>query len=246
MSGAEIAIVLGASLVGAFIKSVTGMGYPLIAVPLITLVLGVEEAVVIVAAPNVTANALLCLGAREGRHDTRDLPPVLLLGIVGAVIGTFALVSVPEEPLLVALVVTIVLFVVNYVRSPELPIDPATSSRWAPVVGGVAGLMQGAVGVSGPVVAAWYHSYRLPKQAYVFTVTLIFGVSGGVQLAVLAATGAFDADLALASALAFVPVLAMIPVGTALRARLGGVAFERAVLAVLLASALALVLRLVA
>src|SRR5690606_30057777 len=112
-----------------------------------------------------------------------------------------------------------------------------------PVVGTAAGVMQGAVGVSGPVVAAWYHGYRLPKQTYVFTVTLVFGVAGAVQLAVLAATGAFDRSLVVASALAFIPVLAMIPVGTALRARLGGKGFERAVLVVLLCSAVALVLR---
>ena len=245
MTGAEIAVVLAASLLGAFVKSVTGMGYPLIAVPLITLVLGVEDAVVIVAAPNVTANALLCLGARDGRDDARDLVPLVGLGMVGAVFGTFALVSVPEEPLLLALVATIAAFVVNYVRSPELRIDPLTATRWSPGVGTVAGLMQGAVGVSGPVVATWLHGYRLPKQAYVYSVTLIFGLSGLVQLVLLGASGEFDADRTTVSLLAFVPVLAMIPVGTALRARLAGRTFERAVLLVLVASALALVARVV-
>ncbi|MDE0802817.1 MAG: hypothetical protein OSA99_05785, partial [Acidimicrobiales bacterium] len=93
--------------------------------------------------------------------------------------------------------------------------------------------------------ATWLHGYRLPKQTYVFSVTLIFGLSGFVQLVLLAASGEFDADRTLVSALAFVPVLAMIPVGTALRARLGGRTFERAVLVVLVVSALALVVRVV-
>lgn len=245
MSGVEIAVVLGASLLGAFVKSVTGMGYPLLAVPLITLVLGVEDAVVIVAAPNVTANALLCFGAREARHEARDLGTLVGFGMAGAVVGTFALVSVPEDPLLVALVVTIAAFVLNYLRAPEVAIDPVTATRFAPAVGIVVGLMQGAVGVSGPVVATWLHGYRLPKQTYVFAVTLIFGLSGLVQLVLLATSGAYDLTLAAVSALAFVPVLAMIPVGTSLRARLGGPAFERAVLGVLVASAVALVYRIV-
>ncbi|MDZ7673524.1 MAG: sulfite exporter TauE/SafE family protein [Acidimicrobiales bacterium] len=245
MTGAEIAVVVGASLIGAFIKSVTGMGYPLIAVPLITLVLGVEDAVVVVSAPNVVANFLLCAGARDGRHEARDLRPIVVFGMAGAVVGTFALVSVPEEPLLLALIATIVLFVVNYLRAPELPIDPATATRWSPAVGSVVGVMQGAVGVSGPVVAAWYHAYRLPKQTYVFTVTLVFGLAGLVQLLVILATGEYTLDRAVASAAAFLPVLATIPVGTALRARLGGRGFEQAVLAVLVASAAALVARVV-
>ena len=243
MTGAEIAVVLGASLLGAFVKSVTGMGYPLLAVPLITLVLGIEDAVVIVAAPNVTANFLLCWHAREGRADSRDLPVLVGTAFAGAILGTFLLVSVPEEPLLLLLALTIALFVVNFLRSPELRLQPSTTQRWSPVVGSIAGIMQGAVGVSGPIVGAWMHGYRLRAHAYVFSVTAIFGVSGLVQLALLGAAGEVTAQRALVSAMAFVPVLAMIPVGTRLRVRLGGRGFEHAVLAVLLASGAALVLR---
>jgi uncharacterized membrane protein YfcA len=243
MTGAEIAVVLGASLLGAFVKSVTGMGYPLIAVPLITLVLGIEDAVVIVAAPNLAANAVLCFGARHGSDDARDLGALVGWGFAGAFLGTLALVNVPEDPLLIVLAATIVAFVVNSVRSPQLAVDLATSRRWSPVVGGVAGVMQGAVGVSGPVVATWLHGYRLPKDTYVFSVTAIFGVSGAVQFGLLLAAGEVTARRFVVSALAFVPVLAMVPIGTRLRARLGGSGFERAVLAVLVASGLALVVR---
>ena len=228
-------------MLGAFVKSVTGMGYPLIAVPIITLALGIEDAVVIVAAPNLILNAALFYGARRGRGEARDLPVLVGAGFVGAFVGTFALVSVPEDPLLIALALTIVGFVVTFVRSPELRIDPETSTRWAPAVGAFAGVMQGAVGVSGPVVATWLHGYRLPKQAYVFSVTAIFGVSGAVQFGLLVAAGKLTATRVGVSGLALVVVLAMVPVGTRLRHRLGGPAFERAVLAVLVASGLALV-----
>ena len=241
MTGADIAVVLVASLVGAFVKSITGMGYPLIAVPIISLALGVQDAVVIVAAPNLAANAILCFGARADRQHTRDLPKLVGFGLVGAMVGTVALVNVPEDPLLIALAITIGVFVANYLRSPELRIAPATSARWAPAVGAVAGLMQGAVGVSGPVVAAWMHGYRLSKQAYVFAVTLIFGATGFVQLVLLTATGEYDAERLAVSALAFIPVLAMIPVGSTLRRRLAGAQFDRAVLGVLVLSGLALV-----
>lgn len=243
MTGFEIAVVLAASLVGAFVKAVTGMGYPLLAVPLITLVLGIEDAVVVVAAPNVTMNFLLCWDARRGRHEARDLPALVGFSFAGAFVGTFLLVSVPEEPLLLVLAFTIAAYVVNYLRTPQLRLEPATTHRWSPLVGSVAGVMQGAVGVSGPIVAAWLHGFRLPPRAYVFSVTAIFGVSGAVQLSLLTAAGEFTADRALVSALAFVPVLAMIPVGTRLRARLGGRGFELAVLAVLVASGVALPVR---
>jgi uncharacterized protein len=244
MTAATIALVLGASLVGAFVKSVTGMGYPVLAIPLITLAMGIEDAVVIVAAPNLAMNLLMCAHARDARHESRDLRRLLGWGILGAAAGTFALVRLPEEPLLVVLIVTIAGFVISYLRHPHLQLHPATSRRWAPAVGGTAGVMQGAVGVSGPIVAAWLHGYRLPPQAYVFSITAIFGLSGGVQLILLVAAGELTWERDLVSAAAFLPVLAMIPVGARLRDRLGGRGFEYAVLGILVISGLALVIRL--
>lgn len=243
MTGAEIAIVLGASLLGAFVKSVTGMGYPLLAVPLIALALGIEDAVIIVSGPNAVANAALCWQARGGRSDARDLPVLVTTGFLGAFLGTFLLVTLPEDPLLVLLAVTIVVFVVNFVRSPELRLDPATTHRWSPVVGTIAGVMQGALGVSGPVVGAWMHGYRLTSQAYVFSVTMIFGVAGSVQLVLLALSGRYTGDLVTVSALALIPVVTVLPVGMRWRRRLGGRGFDLAVLAVLLTSGAALVVR---
>lgn len=246
MTGAEILVVLGASLLGAFVKSVTGMGYPVLAVPLIALVLGVEDAVVIVAAPNLAANTLLCLHARTGRGEARDLPRILTFGVLGAAVGTFVLVRFPDEPLVIALVVTIALFLYNAIRAPDLHVPPAVAHRWSPAVGGVAGVMQGAVGVSGPIVAAWIHSYRLSREAYVFSVTAIFGLTGGAQLLLLVAAGEFTAERTLVAVLAFIPVLAMIPLGTRLRGRLDGRGFELAVLGVIATSGAALLLKLVA
>lgn len=245
MTGAEIAVVLGASLLGAFVKSVTGMGYPLLAVPLIALALGIEDAVVIVSGPNAVANFLLCWQARDGRAATRDLPVLVGTSFAGAFLGTFLLVTLPEDPLLVLLALTIVVFVVNYVRSPELRLRASTTRRWSPAVGAIAGVMQGALGVSGPVVGAWLHGYRLTSQAYVFSVTLIFGVSGSVQLVLLALSGRYTLERLGVSVLALIPVLAMIPVGMRSRARLGGFGFDRAVLGVLLVSGAALVVRVV-
>lgn len=243
MTGPELAAVLGASLLGAFVKSVTGMGYPLLAVPLLSLVLGVEDAVVIVAFPNVCANFLLCWHARAGRAEARDLKVLVGTAFLGAFLGTTLLVALPERPLLVLLAATIAFFVVMFLRQPELRLAPETTHRWSPLVGAFAGVMQGALGVSGPVVGAWMHGYRLAPTAYVFSVTMIFGVSGTVQLALLGLAGSVTAERAMASALALVAVLAMLPIGARLRARLAGRGFDLAVLGVLLASGAALVVR---
>ena len=48
MTAGQLGLILLASAIGATVKSVTGLGYPLIAVPIVSLALGVEDAVVIV------------------------------------------------------------------------------------------------------------------------------------------------------------------------------------------------------
>jgi len=243
VTSGQILLVLVASAAGAWVKGVTGLGYPLLAVPLIALGTGVENAVVIVAFPNLAANAYLCWEARLGRGESRDLPRLVVAGVVGAVLGTLALLQLPETPLLLALAVTILVFSVLFLRHPELRMAEATSHRWSPVAGFTSGIMQGAVGVSGPVVATWLHGYRLTKTAYVFSVTLIFGVTGAVQVGVLATQGAFTVDRLQASAVALAAVVVMIPLGLSLRERLAGPTFERAVLGVLVVSAVALLYR---
>jgi len=243
MASIDWTVLLLASAAGMFVKSVTGMGYPLFAVPLASLVVGVENAVVIISLPNAVANALLCHAARGGASGSRDLPRLAASGALGAVVGATALVSLPEWPLLLALVATIVAFIFQYWRAPELRIEAETSRRWSPFVGGAAGIMQGAVGVSGPVVAAWLHGYRLSRDAQVFSVTLLFLVSGLAQAGFLAASGAYTTERLLASAGVLVPVLAMIPIGARIRARLDSRGFEQAVLGVLGISALALLVR---
>jgi uncharacterized membrane protein YfcA len=246
VTGGQLLVVVLASLAGATVKSVTGMGYPVLAVPLITLVLGVEDAVVLVALPNLAANVYLCWESREVRSQTRDLPLLIGFGIVGAVVGTIALVRLPEEPLLIVLALAIGVFVINFFRRPDLAIDPRVATRWSPAIGTITGLLQGAIGVSGPVVATWVHAYRLPPRVFVHTVTLIFGVTGAVQIVVLALQGQFTGERLLAAAAAAVPVAIVTPLGVRLRDRLAGPTFERVVLAVLLVSAASLVVDAVA
>jgi uncharacterized membrane protein YfcA len=242
---AELVLVVAASLVGSFIKSVTGMGFPLVAIPFLTLFIGVENAVAVIAIPNAAANLLLNLDVREHRHETRDLPILVVASIVGAVIGTLVLLQAPEEPIVIGLAVTVFAFVIQRLRSPELRLEPSTTRRWAPAAGAAAGFSQGAVGVSGPIVAMWFHGYRLSKNAYVFSVTALFFVSGLAQLLVLLVSGEYDRDRSTAAALALVATLAMIPLGTRMRDRIGGQTFENLILVLLAVSGVSLILRVV-
>ncbi len=242
MTSTQLLVVVLASLAGATVKSVTGMGYPVVAVPLIALVAGVENAVVIVAIPNVAANAYLCWETRDARAGTRDLGRIIGFGSVGAVVGTIALVNLPDRPLLIMLAITILVFVVQFFRRPELRLSTATTRRYSGPVGFVAGCMQGALGVSGPVVATWIHGYRLSARTYIHSVTMIFGITGLVQLVILVFQGALTWDRTVAMAAAGVTVAAVLPLGVRLRNRLAGESFDHFVLGAIILSAVSLLI----
>lgn len=242
MSGTQLAIVLTAVVIGSVVKAVTGMGLPLIVVPIASLFVDVSDAVVVIALPNVLSNVVL--GARERRSigETRDLATLAVTGIVGAVGGTLLFVNLTETPLVIGLIVAVSGYVVLFVLHPDLRITPRQSKRMAPLVGAVGGTFQGAIGISGPIFGSWIHSYRLPRGAHILSVTFLFFITGITQLTILIANGAMS-GLLTATLLACIPVLGFVPVGTRLRDRVSKRGFDMAIIAMLCLSIIALTAR---
>lgn len=231
-----------AVVIGSVIKAVTGMGLPLIAIPIAALFVDLDDAVVTLAFPNVLANGVLAYRERSHVGETRDLPVLAVAGVAGAIVGAVAFVRLPDEPLVILLIVSIVIYVVAFFAKPDLRTGPERSRQLAPVVGSVAGAFQGAIGISGPVVGSWIHSYRLGRGAHILSVTSLFLVSGATQFVVFAVTGELSGRI-VAMLLACVPVLASIPVGTWLRGRVSPRGFDLAVIAMLIVSVGALAVK---
>ena len=242
VTATELVIVLVAVIIGSLAKAVTGMGLPVIAIPIAALFVDIDTAVVVIAFPNVLANAYLAFRERAHLHATRDLPTLAIAGIIGAVAGTLLFVSVPETPLIIAVIVAIFGYVALFFLHPDLRVGPVRSKRLAPGVGLVAGGFQGAIGISGPIVGSWIHSYRLPRGAHILSVTTLFMLTGFTQLVVLIGHGEFAGRVP-ATLLACIPVFATIPIGTRLRDKVSVRGFDLAIVGVLTVSAAALAIQ---
>ena len=242
MTGPELLVVLCAVVVGAVLKSVTGMGLPIIGIPIISLVVGVEDAVVVIALPNLVLNAALMFRERSHLTETRDLPMLAGAGILGAVIGAFVLLRAPEEPIIAALVAVVAIYVVLFFAAPSLTIDPTTSRRWAPAAGATAGFLQGSIGISGPVVATWIHAYRLPRGAHIASVTSLFLITGVTQFVILLGSGEMSGRW-VAALISVIHALATVPFGASLRDRLSSRGFDLAIVATLSVSVGVLAIR---
>lgn len=241
MSAQTILIIVAAMGVGSFVKGATGQGLPPIAIPVMATFIGVEAAVVIMAIPGIVTNTWLIWTHRNHFRRTRDLGVLLATGMVGAVVGTFLLQRWDENLLSLTLAAMIAVYALVYLVHPDLRLPARVTRFTSPPVGLAAGLLQGATGISGPLMSTYLHGYRLDKETYVLTITTVFQVYALVQAVTLAAVGLYTGDRLALSLLALLPIMAVLPLGARLTGRLSRRTFDYLVLALLVASALKLV-----
>ena len=241
MTGSELAIVIGAMLLGAFVKGAVGTGLPTVAIPVMAGFIGVEEAVVIMAIPTVLTNSWLLWAHRGYVGQSRDLPSLMAFGIVGAVVGAWVLSAVEPVWLMFALAGVVVAYVGLFVFRPQLEVTEVQSRRLSPPVGAASGVLQGATGISGPLLTTYAHALRLPRRAFLFQLAAQIEVFAVAQVAAFAFLGMYSLELLASSLLAIVPAAIALPLGMRLSARLPLATFERLVLVFLVAMAAKLV-----
>lgn len=215
---------------GAFVKGVTGTGLPQIAIPVMAAAIGVERAVIIMAIPGIVSNAWLVRTHREAWPRTRDLPALLTTGLLGAVAGTVVLTTVDGRWLSLVLATVILAYIAVLTRRPHLTLGPTLTRYASPPVGLVAGGLQGATGVSGPLLSTYLHGFGLAPAAYILSLSTLFLAFSAVQVAVLAGLGLYTVELLRDSALALVPIAVMLPLGSRLSRRLPATTFRRVIL----------------
>ncbi len=236
---------LSASIVvcaASMIKGAIGFGFPLLAVPLLSSIMGPKVAIPVVAIPTLLSNVLVI--RRGGAGQAAGALWTLLAGTaVGTVAGALLL-GVLNPRLTAGFVGAVALF---YVAATVLRLTfrvPATSVRRAgPAFGLLAGLMGGATGISSPLLASYLHMLRLEKREFVFWITMTFFVVNIVQVATYFRLGLYEGSVLTTALLACAPMAIGTIAGLALQDRLEPTLFERIVLAVVFIASANLVAR---
>jgi uncharacterized membrane protein YfcA len=241
MSFFDITVIVAAIAVGAFIKGATGGGLPQLAIPVMAVFLGVEHAVVVMAIPGVVANGLLVWSHRAEAPHTRHLPAMLLAGVVGSVVGTMLLHSLDGRVLSGVLALVIVGYIVLALFKPGFTLPDSVTRVGSAPVGLLAGGLQGATGISGPLLTTWLHGFGMPPRAYVFALSSLFFVFSSVQTITLFGVGLYTPSRLLESLLALLPILVALPLGVRAAKRLSAQTFQRVILVLLAASVVSLV-----
>jgi uncharacterized membrane protein YfcA len=210
-------IIFAALLIGSVTKGVTGFGLPMVAVPLLSGLLGVERAVVVMVIPTFVSNAWLLWTHRNRAAEAwRHLPLFLAVGVAGTVLGTGLLTVLSGRALVLILAAWLGLYLLMQLVHPGIRVPERSRGPLGAVVGFAAGLAQGAMGVPGPIVATWFHALRLQPYTYIFSVCAVFFLTSGVQIGSLANFGLWTGGRFFEGLLALVPSVIGLPLGVRL------------------------------
>lgn len=232
--GLAFVIVVLASVV----KGVLGFGFPLIAVPTLASVVGARAAVVAMTIPSLAGNFLVM--ADVGARRLQRWYVILIASLVlGSVAGALLLNRLPVKALALGLglaTLGLLALIGRQVGGSGDRLRP-----WAPLAGLLAGILGGATDVPGPVLVAYLAGVEHDQDRFVFSMTLLFIISGGAQMLTFARSRVYTPHLVLAGLVACIPMAAGTWAGIRWRARLRSETFRRAVLVVVALSALNLV-----
>ena len=207
-------------------RATFGFGDALVAMPLLTLVIGIRVATPIVALMSVTISLAIIWGNWRD-IDMRAAWRLVAAAMVGVPAGVWLLNRVPEQIVIGLLALSLVGFGLYSIVKPSMP--TVRNHLWVYFFGFLAGCLGGAYNTHGPPVLIYGTlqdwspvRFRATLQGFFFPVGLIVLASHGLG-------GLWSDEVFSLYALALLPMLAAIYAGSELSRRISPARFHRLV-----------------
>ncbi len=199
--------------IAGIIKGAIGSGVPVVVVPVLTMLYDVKLAIAVLVAPNLFSNALQVWQYRQHLLPLRFLLSFAVAGGAGIVLGTWGLVAL----------------------SP-------TAKRIVLPVGLLAGVLQGAAGMSAPASVTFLNAMQLERRVFIGSISVFFVAITLVQIPALLSAGILTGERTLYSLGALLVILAAMPIGAQLGRRLPHRWFDNLIMCLLASIALKIIL----
>lgn len=233
MGAVDIGTTVVVVLLAATVQSTTGFGFSLLAVPLLSLAIPTELAVVVAATLGTLTSSAQAIGERA--HGDRPTILRMLVGAaVGAPFGLLVLTVASNRQLKFGLAAVIFAFLIINLRG----ITIRRGSRAVDLVAGVvSGVLNTSLSTNGPPLVMALHARHLAPRVFRGTISAVFAGTGVITLGLFLASGRFTTD---ARELLMVAVPTMVigyVIGSRIRPHIDPPRFRQAVMALLVATA---------
>ncbi|MGH1464477.1 MAG: sulfite exporter TauE/SafE family protein [Cognatishimia sp.] len=238
MDPQNLILVAMAFALGGILKGATGAGAPLLAVPMLATLFDVQFAVAVFVLPNLVPNLWQAWHYRRVEISRVFVMKFALAGGLGAAIGTYALAKTSSQTLIAGVAVILLVYITFRLLKPVWQVPFSIADRVSIPLGTLAGILQGATGLSAPVSITFLNAINFDRPQFILAISTFFFTLGLVQLPLQVALGIMTWDRLGLSALALIPLLCAMPIGMAIGRRLSRRAFDTLLLCLLGALAL--------
>jgi uncharacterized membrane protein YfcA len=238
-----IAACAAAILFGGIVKGTLGVGLPLFAVPLMSLMIGSTQAIALVAVPVLASNIWQAWQEASWKATFKRFWPLMLTQAIMTVFAVHWTLSFTVKQLNMLVAFAVVLAVVSMLFKPSFSISPEKEKWTGAMVGTLSGMLGGVSSLMGPILISYMMSLKMKRDEFVGAISVIYL---NAALPLYAAMYGFDRmeliDIGY-SFLALIPMALGLSTGQKLRHRLSEEAFRKVLLGFLIFVAALLVLR---
>jgi uncharacterized membrane protein YfcA len=237
----ELFLIVGAFVFGGLCKGISGVGVPIIAVPVIASVTDITLAIILIAIPSVVPNFYQVWKFKASWTRPFSLTTLCIASVVGSGIGVLLLLKVDPE-MLSKILGLIVISYCAIQRLQPLNLSEQMTRALAAPMGFLAGLAGGTTGVSAPVIMMYMSAINLVRGSFIFGISVYFIAMGTGQFVWLGLAGLMTWELAAASALTLIPIALGMSLGQKIGEHVSQAQFEKVIQSILVVLGLKLLL----
>ncbi len=230
-------------LIAGTVKGVIGLGLPTVSLALLTVALGLPQAMALLLVPSFVTNLWQALVGGEAMAILRRLWPFLLMATVTVWLGAAALTRVDLALLSALLGVLLVTYSATSLAGLRLTITARQEPWLGPLVGTANGVLTGMTGSFVVPGVLFLKAIGLPRDMLIQAMGLLFTASTLALGLALQGNALLTAELGTLSAAALLPAIVGMVIGQRIRRRLSEEIFRKVFFAALLALGLYIIAR---
>jgi uncharacterized membrane protein YfcA len=203
----ELLLIVCAFVFGGLCKGISGVGVPIIAVPVIAAVTDIRLAIILIAIPSVIPNIYQVWKYRSSWKQQFPLRSLSILSILGSGIGILILIEIDPKILSQGLGAILLIYIISR-RLHAFSFTQAQKKFLAAPAGFLAGIAGGTTGVSAPVILMYLTAIGLSRDAFIFAISVYFIAMGSGQFVWLLASELMTLELTFISTITLIPIAA--------------------------------------
>ena len=150
-------------LIASVVKGLTGFGFALTSLPLLSIFIAPKTAVPIITICSVFLDGYTLYDARK-HVQYKEIITLVVSGITGMILGTYFLVSLDSQIIRLVIGIVTALFTIASMMGVKREIS---NTRLASIpVGLLSGVMGGTISISGPPIVLFFNNQNVEKKVF--------------------------------------------------------------------------------